>query len=94
MTEEMVIHPNHYNQIGRRECWDEMVDVSPWATAIFDLWNAYKYQYRAGTKSGNSREQDEAKAVNYINHAEMIHQEAEFPKDVEIVYSRMLNVLC
>lgn len=68
-----VIHPNHYNQSGRRECWDEMIDMfGVDATIIFDCLNAYKYMYRAGNKDGNSKEQDMAKADNYINHAKSL----------------------
>lgn len=71
--EENVIHPNHYNQKGRHECWDEMIDTfGAGATSIFDCLNAYKYMYRAGNKEGNSKEQDMAKADNYINHAKSL----------------------
>jgi hypothetical protein len=66
---EMVKHPNHYNHEGRKECWDEMIDLfGMYYTGIFDLLTAYKYFYRAGTKEGNSRDQDVAKMNNYLNH--------------------------
>lgn len=66
---EQVLHPTHYNHPNRKECWDEMIEISKDGTVIFDLWNAYKYLYRAGTKGGNSAEQDMAKVRNYIDHA-------------------------
>lgn len=67
---ELVKHPEHYNQDGRKECWDEMIEkFGPEATAIFDVMSAYKYQYRAGTKDGNPEEQDKAKIENYMSHA-------------------------
>lgn len=70
MSKELVIHPDHYNKEGRKECWDEMLEIfGPNAVAIFDLLSAYKYLYRAGEKDGNPAEQDQAKIDNYIQHA-------------------------
>lgn len=88
-----VLHPTHYNHTGRSECWDEMVDISPEGTAIFDLWSAYKYSYRAGTKDGNPEEQDIAKIKNYINHAKLIHAELTFSDELELMYTDMLKAL-
>jgi hypothetical protein len=66
---DLVNHPNHYNHEGRKECWEEMIDLfGMYYTGIFDLLTAYKYFYRAGTKEGNSRDQDVAKMNNYLNH--------------------------
>lgn len=70
MRTELVYHPNHYNKEGRKECWDEMIDIfGPEAVAIFDTLSAYKYLYRAGLKDGNPTEQDMEKIKNYMNHA-------------------------
>lgn len=70
MSKELVIHPEHYNKEGRRECWDEMIDLfGVEATAIFDILSAYKYKYRAGDKDGNPEEQDMAKIDNYMRHS-------------------------
>ena len=66
----LVIHPEHYNKEGRKECWEEMIDkFGPMAVAIFDVLSAYKYQYRAGEKDGNPEEQDKAKIDNYMHHS-------------------------
>lgn len=70
MSKELVIHPEHYNKDGRKECWDEMIDkFGPMAVAIFDCLSAYKYKYRAGDKDGNPEEQDMAKITNYMHHS-------------------------
>ena len=67
---KMVIHPEHYNKEGRKECWDEMIEIfGEEAVAIFDILSAYKYHYRAGDKEGNPEEQDVAKIKNYMNHS-------------------------
>lgn len=68
-----VLHPTHYNKEGRRECWDEMIDIFGIGAAIdFDILSAYKYFYRAGLKDGNPVQQDIAKINCYINHARML----------------------
>lgn len=71
---ELVYHPKHYNQTGRKECWDEMRELfGDEAVAIFDCLSAYKYYYRAGEKADNPEEQDKAKIENYVRHsAELI----------------------
>ena len=54
---ELVNHPSHYTQNGRKECIVEMEEkYGAEATAIFCLTNAYKYLYRAGSKADNSFE--------------------------------------
>lgn len=69
-NKDMVIHPTHYNQDGRKECWDEMIELFGYeAVVIFDVLSAYKYNYRKGEKDGNSEEQDSAKIDNYMRHA-------------------------
>jgi hypothetical protein len=70
-----IYHPKHYNESGRKECWDEMVEIfGAEAVVIFDCLNAYKYFYRAGKKSGNPESQDNAKMINYCEHAKMLVQ--------------------
>lgn len=67
---DLVIHPEHYNKEGRKECWEEMIEkFGPMAVAIFDILSAYKYHYRAGEKDGNPEEQDLAKIENYMHHS-------------------------
>lgn len=67
-AENMVNHPAHYNVQGRKECIEEMIEIyGPSAVYMFCTLNAYKYNYRAGHK--DNKEQDEAKAVWYINKA-------------------------
>lgn len=70
IKKELVDHPAHYNKEGRKECWDEMLDIfGPEAVGIFDVLSAYKYYYRAGLKDGNPSEQDKAKIDVYMEHA-------------------------
>ena len=67
---EMVNHPSHYQQAGRKECIVEMLEnYGAETTVIFCLTNAYKYLYRAGEKADNSYEQDVRKATWYYNYA-------------------------
>lgn len=63
-----VAHPKHYNQIGRKECIEEMRDrFGKNAVIHFCLLNAYKYQYRADLKG--KRDEDMQKAQWYIDYA-------------------------
>ena len=74
-TEELVNHPAHYNIEGRKECWEEMEDLfGPDAVVIYDCLNAYKYNYRAGSKNGNPKEQDMEKIIAYRNHVENVKE--------------------
>ena len=67
---EMVSHPSHYNQNGRKECIVEMEEkYGAEVTAIFCLTNAYKYLYMAGNKADNPMEQDKNKAKWYYDYA-------------------------
>ena len=69
----LVVHPQHYNIPGRKECIVEMRELfGGFITAIFCLMNAYKYLYRAGEKDGNSKEQDASKARWYYEYAKKI----------------------
>lgn len=66
---ENVNHPAHYNQEGKKECIEEMLDTyGVVATYWFCQLNAHKYRYRAGSKADNSAEQDLAKAQWYENY--------------------------
>lgn len=70
MPKEQVNHPSHYKKEGRKECIEEMIDrFGEKAVYIWCVLNAYKYRYRKGTKEGNPEEQDEKKAVWYLNKA-------------------------
>ena len=56
-NKEMVDHPKHYNREGAMECIDEMILLfGIEETAIFCKLNAYKYRYRAGSKSDASED--------------------------------------
>lgn len=97
-TDEPEVEPTlldqyYYNKEGRKECWEEMMDINPAGTAIFDLWNAYKYLYRAGSKADNSKEQDLKKAKNYIEHAQTVRDECIFSEEEEAIYNSMEKVL-
>lgn len=60
----------HYNIKGRKECIEEMIDIfGVDAVITFCRINAYKYDYRAGHKEGNTKEQDLEKKNYYINKA-------------------------
>lgn len=68
---ESVDHPKHYTKEGRKECIVEMEEkFGVKAVYWFCKLNAYKYRYRAGSKDGNTAEQDEAKALWYDKKAE------------------------
>lgn len=84
---------SYYNKQGRAECWDEMVDVNVGGTAIFDLWNAYKYLYRAGDKADNPKDMDLAKADSYIKHARNIISEQTLSEEVLAICDDMMQVL-
>lgn len=74
---EMVNHPAHYNVPGRKECIDEMVDIRGHEqTAVWCEMTAYKYEYRAGVKEGNSADQDMAKRRWYLDKAKELRAEA------------------
>ena len=58
-----VIHPEHYNIPGRKECIEEMLDKFGYEkTEAFCELNSYKYQYRHERKNGL---EDLDKAANY-----------------------------
>ena len=84
---------SYYNKRGRAECWDEMVDINVGGTAIFDLWNAYKYLYRAGDKENNPKDLDLKKAEDYIRHANNIMSEQTLSKEVMDICDDMIQVL-
>ena len=71
----MVNHPDHYKTSDGKECIDLMIEkfgIEP--VICFCAINAYKYQFRAGNKENNPKEQDLAKAEWYIKKAkELCH---------------------
>ena len=72
-----VIHPNHYNIPGRKECIEEMIDVLGWEkTEGFCEGNTYKYNYRHTEKGG---QEDLEKAKNYeAIKTELIRRDPRF----------------
>ena len=92
-SEPTLLNQHYYNKANRKECWDEMIEISPAGTAIFDLWNAYKYLYRCGGKADNSKEQDLKKAQNYIDHAKMLQEKYDAYMDYQTnLYFRSMLV--
>lgn len=70
MGSTSVDHPKHYNADGRMECIREMeIMFGQRDVETFCKLNAYKYFYRAGSKEGESKEKDLAKAQWYLNYA-------------------------
>lgn len=68
-----VDHPTHYSKPGRKECIEEMRErFGDVAVYWFCKLNAYKYEYRSGSKDGNSEEQDKAKIDWYDDYAEKL----------------------
>lgn len=64
-----VSHPDHY-KMHNKECIVEMLILFGLDNFItFCQMNAWKYRYRAGNKSNNSSDQDNAKADRYIEYA-------------------------
>lgn len=69
-TIEKVNHPSHYINKDGKECFEVMIEeFGVEAFKIFCRLNAFKYQFRAGNKPGESREDDLAKARWYLNKA-------------------------
>lgn len=68
-----VNHPAHYQKNGK-ECIEVMEEqFGPRAVYWFCVLNAFKYQWRAGSKEGNSFEQDKAKAKWYTDYADKLN---------------------
>ena len=66
---EQVNHPAHYQKNGK-ECIEVMEEkYGPKAVFNFCICNAFKYEWRAGEKDGNSAEQDLAKAKWYKEYS-------------------------
>ena len=83
---EYVNHPNHYNLDGRRECIVELEeDYGCSITRLFCATNAYKYLYRAGNKSNNSKEQDLAKAQWYMEYYFDLVEKEQAPLELPIL---------
>lgn len=76
---DKVNHPAHYQKNGK-ECIEVMEEqFGPKAVYWFCILNAFKYQWRAGAKEGNSYQQDLAKAKWYDEYAKKIC--AKYPKE-------------
>lgn len=86
------IKPNHYKKAGKPECWEMMEQLfGREAVAIFDILNAFKYNYRAGDKPNNPAEQDLAKAQYYLGHALGLldREDTLSPIKAEVIYNKM-----
>lgn len=60
----------YYTKAKHKECITEMREIyGDYAVYCFCILNAYKYQYRAGLKSGNTAESDISKAIWYLNYS-------------------------
>lgn len=71
---EQVNHPAHY-QRGGKECIEVMEEeFGPNPVYWFCRLNAFKYNWRAGFKDDNSKEQDLAKAKWYTNYADKLNK--------------------
>lgn len=70
---EQVNHPAHYQKNGK-ECIEAMEEeFGPKPVYWFCRLNAFKYEWRAGLKNDNSKEQDLAKAKWYNNYADELN---------------------
>ena len=66
---EQVNHPAHYQKNGK-ECIEVMEEeFGPKAVYWFCRLNCFKYEWRAGFKNDNSKEQDLKKAEWYATYA-------------------------
>lgn len=80
-NKDMVNHPDHYKQ-GGKECIEVMIDEFGVRDVIaFCRLNAFKYQWRAGKKEGNSYSQDMAKAEWYNEYAEKLISQGPYNND-------------
>lgn len=63
-----VENPEYYNLPGRKECIAEQKEVFGMVPVFFFcLLNCYKYNYRAGSKEGQTKENDLSKAHVYMD---------------------------
>lgn len=61
---------SYYTKAKHKECIIEMREIyGDFAVFCFCILNAYKYNYRAGLKAGNSAESDCNKARWYLDYA-------------------------
>lgn len=80
-----VNHPPHY--MGHsKECIVEMFILFGLDNFVaFCQMNAWKYRYRAGSKDGNSADQDNAKADRYIEYARRAENMAYWHKSPDLL---------
>lgn len=61
----------YYTKNKHKECIIEMREIyGDYAVFCFCILNAYKYNYRAGLKTGNTAESDFNKATWYLSYAD------------------------
>lgn len=68
-----VNHPNHYQSASGFEC------IQFTSLLTFELGNALKYLWRAGSKGGSSYRQDLEKALTYVRMSADKHEEPMCP---------------
>lgn len=65
---EKINHPDHYINENGEECFEIMIrEFGVEKFKIFCELNAFKYDFRAGKKPGESEEDDRGKAKWYLN---------------------------
>lgn len=90
--------PSYYSKKDRKECIIEMREIyGDYAVLCFCLLNAYKYNYRAGLKSGNTAESDFNKARWYLDYASGIKRSSEckltFTQKMKIIINVIRGVI-
>lgn len=66
---------SYYTKAKHKECIVEMRSIyGDYAVYCFCILNAYKYNYRAGLKAGNSADSDFSKAEWYLNYANNLRE--------------------
>lgn len=68
----------YYTKARHKECIVEMEEIyGAYAVFCFCILNAYKYNYRAGLKNGNTAEQDYNKARWYLDYANTLRKQCK-----------------
>lgn len=67
---------SYYTKARHKECIVEMREIyGDYAVFCFCILNAYKYNYRAGLKNGNTAESDINKAIWYMDYASRLRKQ-------------------
>ena len=71
------VNPSHY-KVHEHECIEEMTEIfGEEAVRIYCTLNIWKYRYRAGSKTGESAAEDNAKSDWYMNKIIELNQKEE-----------------